>query len=743
MTDRPGPARRGRHRAVAPRRLVRLGRFVARHRRWVVLAWAVGVVLAFATAVGGVTGESLFERLSSGEPSVDAEAQAGRDLLRSADGEGGQTIVQVSGVPVGQPGVAAVTAELARRLASVPDVAQVTTPFSVPGGVRGPAAAPLLGGGSPASGKFVVVVTRSPTPSTPEVDTAERVREVAAAAFAPLTGASVHVGGVALLVDDITTQVEVDLRIGEGVALPVSLLLMVFVFGGLVAAGMPIVGAVASIGGGLASLLGFSHLIDLDATVVNIVTVLGLGLCIDYGLLVVSRYREELRAIARQTRPRDITTDQVVLAAGRTVATAGRTVLFSGVTVGICLGGLMVFESSLIRAIGAAAASVVAVAVLVALTLVPALCAMGARRLVRKGTEVSPDEGWFSWLAHRVQRRPVLVVVAVTALLVAAALPALGLRTTSSGTGLLPQGADQRTFFETLGRDYPAFSDPEVTVVARTTPTELGTWAASKRSLPDVVAVEPPRQLDDGYAAVGFRTPNGELGDQARDLVTRLREDRPAFPTWVTGAAAGLADFNASARQRAPYAVALVALATLVLLYLMTGSIVIPVKALLLNVISLGASLGVVVWVFQQGHLEGLLGFTSVGAIESTIPLLLFAFGFGLSMDYEVFLLSRIVELHDQGHGDNESVVLGLQRSGRIITSAAILIVIVFAGFVAGKLLIIKETGVALAFAVLVDATLVRILLVPATMTLLGRWNWWAPAPLRRWHARHGIAEAG
>ena len=200
----------------------------------------------------------------------------------------------------------------------------------------------------------------------------------------------------------------------------------------------------------------------------------------------------------------------------------------------------------------------------------------------------------------------------------------------------------------------------------------------------------------------------------------------------------GLSD---SLRERAPYAFALVALATLVLLFLMTGSVVIPVKALLMNVVSLGASLGVVVWVFQQGHLEGVLGFDSVGAIESTIPLLVLAFGFGLSMDYEVFLLSRIVELHERGVDNDRAVIAGLQRSGRIITSAALLVVIVFSGFVAGRLLVIKETGVGLAVAVLLDATLVRMLLVPATMKLLGSWNWWAPATLRRWHARFGITE--
>jgi RND superfamily putative drug exporter len=342
-----------------------------------------------------------------------------------------------------------------------------------------------------------------------------------------------------------------------------------------------------------------------------------------------------------------------------------------------------------------------------------------------------------------VQRRPLAVVTTVVVLLLAAAVPALGLRTTSSGTELLPSGNAQRVFFEDLARDYPAATSPEVTVVGRASLPAMAEWARTSRSLPGVVAVDPPRQVSPGVVAVGLRTATGPTGDEARALVTEVRADRPPFPSWATGQAAALADFDASVLQRAPIAIGLVALATFVLLFLMTGSLVLPLKALLLNVVSLGASLGALVWVFQHGHLEWLIGFDSVGAIESTIPLLLFAFGFGLSMDYEVFLLSRIVELHEQGYPDGESVVLGLQRSGRIITSAAVLIVIVFGGFVAGQLLVIKETGVALAFAVALDATLVRMLLVPATMTLLGRWNWWAPAPLRRWHARHGITEEG
>ena len=231
------------------------------------------------------------------------------------------------------------------------------------------------------------------------------------------------------------------------------------------------------------------------------------------------------------------------------------------------------------------------------------------------------------------------------------------------------------------------------------------------------------------------------VDDAARTLVHTLRANRPDQPSWVTGQAAALVDLTESIASGAPFAGALVVLVTFVLLFVMTGSVVIPTKALLLNVVSLGASLGVLTWVFQDGHLSGVLGFTSVGAVESIIPPLVVAFAFGLSMDYELFLISRIAELHEQGVENNRAVELGLQRSGRVITSAAALVVVVFAGFVAGKMLIIKEMGVALTVAVILDASIVRMLLVPATMELLGEWNWWAPAPLRRWHARNGIRE--
>lgn len=723
--------------------LSHLGAFVARHPLVVSAVWLLAVVAAFGSALGVFTQESLFDRLKSGEPSVSGENLTGRDLLVDA-GEAATTryMLQVSGVKADSPAVARAAAAGARRITGISGVEGVAMPYVVPGGVRSPQAAALLKDESPTSDGFVTVVTLDPALTSEE---GKRARTAVDREFdvmlRAMPGAKGQTGGLSELISAITGQVEEDLRIGEGIALPVSFLLMVIVFGGFVAAGMPLVGAIASIAGALASLLAFSYVIDLDATVVNVVTVLGLGLCIDYGLLTVSRFREELRARARGIPAHEITREQIVEATARTVDSAGRTVIFSGLTVAISLGGLLVFEAPIMKAIGSAGLSVVLVAILVAVTLVPALAALGARRLLRKGTEQAPEHGVFSRLATWVHDRPIPVIVGVLALLVLLALPALGLRMTSSGAELLPANAAQRVFFTDLARHYPTINGPDLRVVAQTSPERAAAYAAALPKLHGHSVTGVPERISDRLSVIGVDVPGGPLGEDAREMVRLLKAERPDFPTYVVGQASGLQDFTDSMLERAIPAFILVALATLVLLFLMTGSVVLPIKALLLNVVSLGASLGVVVWVFQQGHLEGLLHFESVGAVESMIPLLILAFGFGLSMDYEVFLLSRIVELHERGYSNDDAVVMGLQRSGRIITSAALLVVIVFSGFVAGQLLVIKETGVGLAVAVLVDATLVRMLLVPATMSVLGDWNWWAPPRLRGWHERFGITE--
>ena len=587
------------------------------------------------------------------------------------------------------------------------------------------------------------MVTFDPSITAEEEDVATRQVDAVFDRLADETGATgSQRGGLRALVDRIVEQVKVDGQRGEGIALPVSFLVMVVVFGGFLAAGFPVFGAIASIAGALVSLLGFSYLLDLDATVVNVVTVLGLGLCIDYGLLVVSRFREEMRALLHGVPVADATREQVVDAVATTLHRAGRTIVFSALIVAISLAGLMVLQIPFIRAVSAAGVSVVLVALAVALSLIPALCALGARRLLRRGTESSGDVGVFSRLAEVVHRVPWLVIALVSGLLVVLAVPALRLDLTSSGPELLPVGTPERSFYEDFREGWPQLAGPEVLVVTTAPVAEVQAWAATAADRPGVESVDPVRPLENGLTSVGFQTGDNGTGDNSRALVDSLRGDRPPLANaHVVGQASGVLDFRATVADRAVWAIGLVVLATLVLLFLMTGSVVIPVKALVMNVLSLGAALGVTVWIFEDGHLERLLRFASTGAVENTIPLLVLAFGFGLSMDYEVFLLSRIVELHEQGHDTRTAVTLGLQRSGRIITSAALLMGIVFAGFAAGDLLIMKQMGVALVLAIAIDATLVRMLLVPATMSVLGSVNWWAPRPLRRLHERWGITE--
>jgi putative drug exporter of the RND superfamily len=737
--------------------LFRLGRSAARHRGRYVGTWLVLVALGFVTSLGLVGNESLFDRLESGDIEAPGQAQAGRDLL-SASGEQGLTVMlRVDGADVLDPGLAAAVEDVVTRVRRVDGVGDVQAPMTTPGWPRQPSSLALVGDNDPASGSFVIVADTGGDQVGPVQDAVVEELEQAGDELLAPYAERLTVGGTGLLVEDIVGQIKDDLARGEGIALPLSLVLMVFVFGGFVAAGMPILGAVAAISGGLAILLGFSHVLSLDASVVNIVTVMGLALSIDYGLLLVSRFREELARVAPGVGSHDLSRQQVEDAVAGAVATAGRTVLFSGLIVGISLSGLMLFQAPVMRAIGAAGVSVVVVALVVALTLVPALCALGAKRLGdRRGAEAAPEEGVFSTLAAAGKRRPGLTTLASLAVLFLLALPVLDLRLNTSGVELLPADAEQRVFLESLDADFPALAAPTVTVVAQATTDQVAAWVPQVEALDGVTRVDPPRDLgalpDDvdapgsdpdgpGLVSIGVHTEGGSMDDPARDVSSALRDAQPGFPTWTTGQAASLQDFTAAVVDRAPWAALWIAGATFLLLFLLTGSVVIPVKALVLNVVSLGASLGITVWVFQYGHLEPVLRFDSAGGIESVIPLLVLAFGFGLSMDYEVFLLARIIELHEQGYDDDVAVRLGLQRSGRIITSAALIMVIVFAGFAAGQMLVIKQTGLALAVAVLIDATLVRMVIVPATMTMLGRWNWWAPAWMKRLHVRYGVSE--
>ncbi|MGB8022630.1 MAG: MMPL family transporter [Candidatus Nanopelagicales bacterium] len=723
--------------------LARHGAAMARHARPVAVVVVLLSVAGYLVAALGVGGPSLFSRLELGDPSVSGEALEGRSLLDENDPAGSSVqALWNDAFPQSWPFQAGLLAAH-EDLVELPGVDSVIDPMTV-----GPAAISTDGDSA------LVTVVLEPELDGEELRTAERA-VVARLRDLPhdVPGSTVHISSQQEVIETITQQVEADLRTGEGIALPVSLFVMVLIFGGFAAAGVPLAGAAASIAGGLVSLLAFTYVIELDITVVNVVTVLGLGLCIDYSLLIVSRYREQVHDLMDLTAPGanpDVPARLRQRAMALTMATAGRTVIFSGVTVAVAVTGLVFIDMKIIRSVGAGAVTVVVIAVVVATTFVPALLVLATRHVVGAGSlaavpglrrlaraQAPSDHGAFATWAEKVQRRPWVALLGVTSVLVILSIPALRMTLVNSGVELLPPENPTRTLFEQIQTDFPMLAEPDVTVVSAVGDADkLGELADRMADSQGVERVGEVAETGD-IAQLGLGTEPGA----AEEVVRRIRSDRPAEPqTWVTGDAAILVDFKEQLRDDVPIAVLFVVLATLVLLFLLTGSVLVPVKALLMNILSLGASFGILVLIFQDGHFEGLLGFAATGGIEAILPVIIFAFAFGLSMDYEVFLLSRIKEFHDQGYSNDDAVRLGLQRTGRIITSAALLIVIVFAGFVLGELLAIKQNGVALAIAVLIDATLVRIILVPATMTLLGDWNWWAPEPLRKLHAKLGIA---
>jgi RND superfamily putative drug exporter len=402
----------------------------------------------------------------------------------------------------------------------------------------------------------------------------------------------------------------------------------------------------------------------------------------------------------------------------------------------------LVFVEPFLRSLAWGGIGVVLVAMVAAVTLVPALLGLWGRR-IRPGRAVRSDHGLFYRLSRVVQRAAPAIVVVVAALLVLLAVPFRHARLENSGLEALPRSSESRQLFETVDQRFEGGGTDPIVLLAETDPRSplLAPYLRRVATLPGVHSVRLRQGIPPVVTVVDVVPTGSSQGPVATRLVDRIRALERPVPVGVTGPAAFLVDYRDSLLVRLPWAFGLIGLVTFVLLFLMTGSVVVPVKAIVMNVLSLGASFGALVWVFQEGHLSGPLAFDPPGMVDITVPVLIFVFAFGLSMDYEVFLLSRIKEAWDQTGDNDRAVALGLQRTGRIVTSAAMLIVVVFLGFAAGELLTIKEIGIGMAIAVILDATVVRMLLVPATMKLVGRWNWWAPPAMRRLHRRFGLLE--
>lgn len=593
------------------------------------------------------------------------------------------------------------------------------------------------------------------------------------------------VGGSVAVDTAINAQVGADLERAELITFPIVAILLLIVFGGLVAAGLPLLVGGVAILGAFAILRLLANLTDVSVYAVNVVTMLGLGLAIDYALFMVTRFREEL-GYGRS---------DVKGALERTMATAGRTVIFSGLTVSTSLLGLMLFPEMFLRSMSMGAIAATLVAMLAALTILPALLALlghrvnalSIQRLFRRNSsqrQVASTETRGAWfrISETVMRRPVLVGLAVLAILVTLGLPFLRVSFSTPDVKVLPSNQEARLVSDRLSQDFAQQGNSQLEIVVRTpgdalSPTNLAsldTYTHEIKAIPGVVSVEslvtvnPQLSLADYQQLYAHPGANPQLAAivaqlakgattkitvamqpvdhsaAAEDVVHQIRAIHATggLAPLVDGITAYQLDLLASLGATLPYALLVIFVAVSVLLFLMTGSLLMPLKAIVLNILSLSATFGALVWIFQDGHLQNLLGFQSTGSIDATQPVLIFAIAFGLSMDYEVFLLSRIKERYDQ-IGDNRAAVSsGLQRTGWLITSAAMLMAVVFGAFGSSKIIFIQEIGIGLAIAVIADATLVRMLLVPSTMRLLGKWNWWAPAPLRAIWRWVGLSES-
>lgn len=683
-----------------------LGRTAYRRRRWIL--WATLLFVAFAA----VWGTQVFGSLKGGgfeDPKSDSARAA--KLIEQRIGPAADELVVLYRSPdktVDDPGFrTAVTGTLAK----LPVRATTYWDTHLPG---------LVSHDRHATYASVQL------PGATEQDREKSYKKIRDRLAAP--GLTTQRGGSIAVSSDISTQVAKGLARAEMISTPVLLILLVLIFGSMVAALLPLaIGGIAILGAFTALRL-ISLGTDVSTFSINIVTMLGLGLAIDYALFIVTRYREELE---RADSERE--------ALRRTMSTAGRTVAFSGVTVAIALGGLLFFPQMFLRSMGLGGMAVVLVDMVAALTVLPALLAVLGRRVnalpIRRHRAVPVGGGAWARIAHSVMRRPVAYATGSIVLLLALGAPFLGVRFGSVDVRSLPPGSDSRVVSQTLDRDFTRGTLSGIDVVVR---GPVGDHLSRLRAVPGVTGAD-VTGTGGGITHIAVRTAADPQSPAARDLVGRVRA--VSGDAYVGGQTAQLKDLLSSIAHVLPWTALFIAVMTFALLFAALGSVVLPLKALVMNMLSLSAAFGVMVWGFQDGHLAGPLGFTSTGTVEASQPVLILAVAFGLSMDYELFLLSRMREEWDRTGDNTAAVATGLQRTGRIITSAALLLGVVIAAFTTSGISFIKLIGVGLLVAIVVDATLVRGVLVPATMRLLGRANWWLPAPLRRLHARVALNE--
>ncbi|HEU4811000.1 MAG TPA: MMPL family transporter [Nocardioides sp.] len=704
----------------------RWGAFVARRALAVLLA---GIALA---VFAGAYGAGVFESLSQGG-FEDPKSESARELAAEQDAFGNRSVDVVA--IYSDDTLTADSSEFRARvqevLAGLPEgtTAQVVPYYAAddPGMV------------SKDGHSAQVLISMAGTGQDQLLDNYDLLEPALEA-----DGLDTHIAGAFAVYGDVNKIAAEDLTRAEEVSLPVVVLLALLIFGSLVAASMPaLVGGLAVIGA-LAVVRLLTQFTEVSVFSVNVISLLGMGLAIDYALFVVSRFREELARL-----PLD-DPDASSKAIRTTMATAGRTVLFSGLTVAAALSSLLIFPQNFLRSMGYGGIAAVLIAMLAALTVLPAILRLLGRRVDggrlpwrrHRPVSVGDDHGWWARLAHAVMRRPVAVIVLTVVVLLAIASPFLGARWGSVDYRVLPADAPSHVAADKLNDDFGAEQSSASLLLEGTSKADVSAYVAQVEAVGGVTAVEPVDTAGDSTLVRAWWTGNSQT-ERSQDLVRELRDIDPASGSvLVGGLSADTVDLVASVGAHLPWMGLIVIVVMLVLLFMAFGSLVLPIKAVVMNMFSITASFGVVTWIFQDGNLSGLLGFESTGFLDATNPILMLAILFGLSMDYEVFLLSRVREQFDKT-GDNDlAVATGVQKTGRIITSAALLLAIVIGAFGLSGIIFMKMIGIGMLVALVIDATVVRALLVPATMKLLGRWNWWAPAPMLRWWERYGFRES-
>jgi uncharacterized membrane protein YdfJ with MMPL/SSD domain len=674
---------------------------------------AVALLVFLVVAVVGSAAPGSFD-VSRAFVDPGSTSTHARDQIETASGETAEPAVLA--LVDGAPGSARV-ASVAKRLEAEPGVGRVTRP--APG-------SPLVS----EDGRRSMVVATIRTAAS-ENDVAEAIEE----GFKGEAG--VELGGNAIGQAQVAEQATSDLATAELIAFPLLALLTFLFFRG-VAALLPLAVGATTVLGAFAVLRAVNEAVAISPFALNLVIGMGLGLAVDYSLLSVSRFREEM---GRGADP-----PAALLA---TLRAAGHTVLFSAVTVAAALACLCVFPQKFLISMGIGGVVVALVAAAATFLVLPPLLILMAPRL---GKVTPKPEGTGRWygLARWVMRRPALVAVGAAALMCVLAAPTLGLNWTGVDATSLPTSQSARTVFETSQREFPK-ADASPIFVAVEAPrgdaAKVASYAGALGEVAGVDEVGKPAFLGHGVWKVEVGAPGAPSSGPVQGVVSGLRAVSAPFPAAVGGSAAELKDSHAAVSSSVVLALVLLVALTCTALWLMTGSVVLPIKALVMNFLTLAAATGIVVFVFQEGHLAGLFGSEAQGGIEQTDYLVMAAIVFGLSTDYGVFLLTRIKESRDRGASDEEAIAAGLEHTGAIVSAAAVLLAIALGAFVTSGMVFLKELGLGAATAVLLDAFVVRALLVPSLMKLLGAANWWSPRPLRRLHERVGpavgVAEVG